>query len=160
MIPASAAGNRIRPGTVALFARRKEQHHILYGNEMTLLLTSGSSHTISLKNTLPHTGGAGPTKTPQAPPHRGGGDEAKQNDQTGKATRSNKTSTHLTGKRGYHGVGGEGVCGSPASYMCVYVCIYMFCVSIYTGIVVAPRWALSICCSLSFLWNGWMVCLV
>ena len=55
MIPASAsftgAENRIRAGTGAPFARRKEQHHILYGNEhvtMTLLLTSGSNHTISL----------------------------------------------------------------------------------------------------------------
>ena len=36
-------------GQGAPFARRKEQHHILYGNEhvtMTLLLTSGSNHTI------------------------------------------------------------------------------------------------------------------
>ena len=44
------AENRIRAGT-ALFARRKEQLHILYGNEhvaMTLLLTNGSNHTISL----------------------------------------------------------------------------------------------------------------
>ena len=45
-------------------------------------------------------------------------------DQTGKATRPNKTTTHLTGKGGYHGVGGVagggggwggGGCGSPAS---------------------------------------------
>ena len=39
-------------GQGAPFARRKEQHHTLYGNEhvtMTLLLlTSGSNHTISL----------------------------------------------------------------------------------------------------------------
>ena len=45
------AENRIRAGTRAPFARRKEQHHILYGNEhvtMTLLLTSGSNHTIPL----------------------------------------------------------------------------------------------------------------
>ena len=43
------AENRIRAGTGAPFARRKEQYHILYGNEhvtMTLLLTSGSNHTI------------------------------------------------------------------------------------------------------------------
>ena len=43
--------DRIRAGTGAPFARRKEQHHILYRNEhvtMTLLLTSGSNHTISL----------------------------------------------------------------------------------------------------------------
>ena len=47
----TGAENRIRAGTAAPFARRKEQHHILYGNEhvtMTLLLTDGSSHTISL----------------------------------------------------------------------------------------------------------------
>ena len=47
----TGAENRIRAGTGAPFARRKEQHHILYGNEhvtMTLLLTSGSNHTISL----------------------------------------------------------------------------------------------------------------
>ena len=43
--------NRMRAGTAAPFARRKEQHHVLYGNghvTMTLLLTSGSNHTISL----------------------------------------------------------------------------------------------------------------
>ena len=57
----------------------------------------------------------GQPKRPQAPLHRAGGDKAKQ-DQTGKATRPNKTTTHLTGKGGYHGVGGGG-CGSPASYM-------------------------------------------
>ena len=47
----TGAENCIRAGTGAPFARRKEQHHILYGNEhvtMTLLLTSGSNHTISL----------------------------------------------------------------------------------------------------------------
>ena len=54
MTPASfftGGQNRIRAGTGAPFARRKEQHHILYRNEhvtMTLLLTSGSNHTISL----------------------------------------------------------------------------------------------------------------
>ena len=45
------AENRIRAGTGAPFARRKEQHQNLYRNEnvtMTLLLTSGSNHTISL----------------------------------------------------------------------------------------------------------------
>ena len=131
--------NRIRAGTGAPFARRQEQHHILYGARndditankrqqpyhisvehtaphrragpsrtttgptpqggegtrhvtMTLLLTSGSNHTIPLQNT--------PT-SPQAPLHRGGGDE-----ETGKATRPNQTTTHLAGKGGYHGVGG------------------------------------------------------
>ena len=47
----TGAENRIRAGTGAPLARRKEQHHILYGNEhvtMTLLLTSASNHTISL----------------------------------------------------------------------------------------------------------------
>ena len=47
----TGAENRIRAGTGAPFGRRKEQHHILYGNEhvtMTLLLTSGSNHTIPL----------------------------------------------------------------------------------------------------------------
>ena len=47
----TGAENRIRAGTAAPFARRKEQHHILYDNEhvtMTLLLTDGSNHTISL----------------------------------------------------------------------------------------------------------------
>ena len=73
----TGAENRIRAGTGAPFARRKEQHHILYGNEhvtMTLLLTSGSNHTISLQNTLPHTGGAGPTKATTGPtPQQGRG---------------------------------------------------------------------------------------
>ena len=47
----TGAENRIRAGTGAPFARRKERHHILYGNQhvtMTLLLTSGSNHTIPL----------------------------------------------------------------------------------------------------------------
>ena len=47
----TGAENRIRAGTGARFARRKEQHQNLYRNEnvtMTLLLTSGSNHTISL----------------------------------------------------------------------------------------------------------------
>ena len=47
----TGAENRIRAGTGAPFTRRKEQHQILYGYEhvtMTLLLTSGSNHTISL----------------------------------------------------------------------------------------------------------------
>ena len=135
----------------------KEKKTILYGNEhvtMTLLLTSGSNHTIhifvehtaphrrgganqndhrphptagggdkarnddittnkrqqpyhtSVEHTAPPQAGRGQPKRPQAPLHRGGrGDEAKQ-DQTGKATRPNKTTTHLTGKGGYHGVGG------------------------------------------------------
>ena len=123
---------------------------------------------ISLQNTLPHTGGAGPTKTttgpnPQRgegtrhvtmtlvltsgsnhtrpPPHRrgganqkdhrphstgGGGDEAKQ-DQPGKATRPNKTNTHLTGKGGYHGVGGGGGVWQP----CI-IYIYISHIYIYT----------------------------
>ena len=71
----TGAENRIRAGTGAPFARRKEQHHILYGNEyvtMTLLLPSGSNHTISLSNTLPHTGWAGPTKTTTGPTPQGG----------------------------------------------------------------------------------------
>ena len=81
---------------------------------MTLLLTSGSNHTIP---PLPPTGGGGANQKDHRPPlHGGGGDEAKQ-DQTVKATRPNKTTTHLTGKGGYHGVGGEGGCSSPASYM-------------------------------------------
>ena len=64
----TGAENRIRAGTGAPFARRKEQHHILYGNEhvtMTLLLTSGSNHT-NQNDHRPHsTGGEGtrPNKT-------------------------------------------------------------------------------------------------
>ena len=71
----TGAENRIRAGTGAPFARRNKQHHILYGNEyvtMTLLLPSGSNHTISLSNTLPHTGWAGPTKTTTGPTPQGG----------------------------------------------------------------------------------------
>ena len=53
MIQASASSQERRTaseqGQGAPFARRKEQHHTLYGNEpMTLVLTSGSNHTISL----------------------------------------------------------------------------------------------------------------
>ena len=136
----------------------QEKRAILYGNEhVTLLLTSGSNHTIHIfvEHTAPHrrgganqndhrphpTGGGGDkarsddisTNKRQQPCHtsveRGGanqkdhrphstgggggrGDEAKQ-DQTGKATRPNKTTTHLRGKGGYHGVGGEGGVWQP-----------------------------------------------
>ena len=152
----TGAENRIRAGTGAPFARRKEQHHILYGNErndditankrqqpyhisvehtaphrrgganqndhkphptggggdkvtMTLLLTSVSNHiNTSVEHTVPPQAGRGQPKRPQAPLHRGEGTRPKL-DQTGKATRP-----HLTG----HGVGGgEGGCGSPASYI-------------------------------------------
>ena len=73
---------------------------------MTLLLTSPPYHT-SVEHTAPPQAGRGQPRRPQAPLHRGGGgrDEARQ-DQTGKATWPNKTTTHLTGKGGYHGVGG------------------------------------------------------
>ena len=146
----------------------KEKRAILYGNvhvTMTLLLTSGSNHTIhifvehtaphrrgganqndhrphrgdnarnddittnkrqqpyhtSVEHTAPPQAGRGQPKRPQAPLHRGGGrgDEAKQ-DQTGKATRPNTTTTHLTGKGGYHGVGG-GV-WQPCIIYCMYTC--------------------------------------
>ena len=85
---------------------------------MTLLLTSGSNHTIPLQNTLPpHRRGGANQKDHRSHSTGGGGDEAKQ-DQTGKATSPNKTTTHLTGKGGYHGEGGgRGGRGSPASYM-------------------------------------------
>ena len=78
----TGAENHIKAGTGAPFARRKEQHHVLYGNghvTMTLLLTSGSNHTI---DTLPHTGGAGPTKTTTGPTTGGGGDKACNDDMT------------------------------------------------------------------------------
>ena len=94
---------------------------------MTLLLTAAATIPYVCRTHCPPTGGAGPTKKTTGPTPQvgeGRGDEAKQ-DQTGKATRPNKTTTHLTGKGGYHGVrGGEGVCGSPASYIS-YIYIYI-----------------------------------
>ena len=50
----------------------------------------------SVEHTAPHRR-AGPTNKITGPTPQGGGDEAKQ-DQTGKATRPNKTATHMTGK--------------------------------------------------------------
>ena len=52
-------------------------------------------------------------------------DEAKQ-DQTGKATRPNKATTHLTGNGGYHGVGGEGgVAALHHTYIHTYIYTYI-----------------------------------
>ena len=83
---------------------------------MTLLCTNKRQHPYrtSVEHTGPQRRGGANQKRPQSPLHREGRDEAKQ-DQTGKATRPNKTTTHLTGKGGYHAVGGG--CGSPASYI-------------------------------------------
>ena len=94
-IPASASSQSGEPHQSRdghPFARRKEQHHTLSGNEhvtVTLLLTSDSNHRqqpyhTSVERTAPN----------------------KNTQEDGKATRPNKTTTHLTGKRGgYHGVG-------------------------------------------------------
>ena len=114
----TGAENRIRAGTGAPFARRKEQHHILYGNEhvtMTLLLTRQQPYHTSVEHTAPHR--RGQPKTPQAPLHREEG------------TRPKKTRRlDRQGGDGYHGVGGEWGCSSPASYvwMCGYIYIYMY----------------------------------
>ena len=80
MIPASASSQERRTaseqGQGAPFARRKEQHHTLYGNEhvtMTLLLTSVAATIPYLCRThCPTQAGRGQPKRPQAPPHRGG----------------------------------------------------------------------------------------
>ena len=114
----TGAENRIRAGTGAPFARRKEQHHILYGNEhvtMTLLLTRQQPYHTSVEHTAPHR--RGQPKTPQAPLHREEG------------TRPKKTRRlDRQGGDGYHGVGGEWGCSSPASYvwMCGYIYIYVY----------------------------------
>ena len=81
---------------------------------MTLLLTSGSNHTIHIfvEHTAPHRRGGANQNDHRPSTGGGGGDEDKQ-DQTGKATRPNKTTTHLTGKGGYHGVGGGGGVWQP-----------------------------------------------
>ena len=93
-------------------SQRKEKRatSYLYDDEhvtMTLLLTSGSNHTIHIfvEHTAPHRRGGANQNDHRPSTGGGGGDEDKQ-DQTGKATRPNKTTTHLTGKGGYHGVGG------------------------------------------------------
>ena len=112
-------------------------------------------HTYLCRHT--NTGGAGPTKTTTGPtPQAGGGDKARngskrgganqkdhrphstgggggrgdeaKQDQTGKATRPNKTATHLTGKGGYHGVGGGGGVWQPC-IIYIYICV---CVSFRT----------------------------
>ena len=70
----TGAEKRIRAGTGAPFARRKEQHHILYGDEhvtMTLLLTSGSNHR-GWANQNGH----------RRHPTAGGGDKARHDDIT------------------------------------------------------------------------------
>ena len=107
-------------GTVCKEQRATSYLYVDEHVTMTLLLTSSSNHTMSLQNTLPPQAGRGQPKRPQAPLHMGGGDEAKQ-DQTRKATRPNKTTTHLTGKGGYHGVGGR---GGVAALHQIYIYIY------------------------------------
>ena len=82
---------------------------------MTLLLTSGSNHTIPPRRR----GGA--NQKDHRPHSTGGGDEAKQK-QTGKATRPNKTTTHMTGKAGYHEVGGEGGWQPCIIYTYMHIC--------------------------------------
>ena len=82
---------------------------------MTLQLTSGSNHTIpSVEHTAPHRRGGANQKDHR--PHSTGGGEGNQakQDQTGKATRPNKTT-----RQGVipWGGGGEGGCSSPASCM-------------------------------------------
>ena len=92
---------------------------------MTVLLTSGSNHVpylcrTSVEHTAPQRRGGVNQKDHR--PHStgwGGGDEAKQ-DLTGKATRPNKITTHLTGKGGYHGVGGRGVWQPCIIYIYIY----------------------------------------
>ena len=139
MIPASAAGNRIRPGTVALFARRKEQHHILYGNEMTLLLTSGSSHTISLKNTLPHTGGAGPTKTTTGPTPQGGRARGQTKRPDGESNKAQQDIDPLDRQAGIPwGGGGGGVWQPCIIYVCVCMYIHVLCIYLYRYCGCAP----------------------
>ena len=75
---------------------------------MTLVLTASQRqqpYHISVEHAAPHRWGGANQNDQRPHPTGGGGDEAKQ-DQTGKATRPNKTTTHLTGKGRYHGVGG------------------------------------------------------
>ena len=78
--------NRIRAGTGAPFARRREQHHILYGNEhvtMTLLLTSGGiPYHISVEHTAPHRRGGANQNDHRPHPTGGGGDKARNDDIT------------------------------------------------------------------------------
>ena len=70
------------------FSRRKEQRHILYGHDDIIANKRQQPYHSSVEHTAPHRrGGANQND------HRPGGDKAKH-DQTGKATRPNKTTTH------------------------------------------------------------------
>ena len=148
----------------------KEKRAILYGNEhvtMTLLLTSGSNHTIhifvehtaphrrgganqndhrphptggggdkarnddittnkrqqpyhtSVEHTAPPQAGRGQPKRPQAPLHRGGGGEGTRPNKTrGESNKAKQDNYPLDRQGGIPwGGGGEGGCGSPASYI-------------------------------------------
>ena len=80
----------------------KEKRAILYGNEhvtMTLLLTSGSKpyHTYLCRTHCPTQAGRGQPKRPQATPHRGGGDKARNDDIT---TNKRQQPYHTSVERG------------------------------------------------------------
>ena len=75
----------------------------------------GSRHNCERGQPKPQLGGV--HSPPQQRNHRGGGE--------GYHHRPHPTE----GRGGYHGVGGEGGCGSPASYIGMYVCMYIYTVN-------------------------------
>ena len=150
----TGAENRIRAGTGAPFARRKEQHHILYGNEhvtMTLLLTSGSNHTIPLQNTLPPQGGGANQKDHR--PHSTGGRGRGQTRPDGESNKAKQDNYPLDRQGGipWGGGGGGGVaalhhiemrddaCACVMMRVCVCVCVCLsvclcVCVCVYVSV--------------------------
>ena len=76
-----------------LFQGRKEQRHILYGNDDIIANKRQQPYHSSVEHTAPHRRGGANQNDHRPHPTGGGGDKAKH-DQTGKATRPNKTTTH------------------------------------------------------------------
>ena len=98
---------------------------------MTLLRPSDSNHTIPLWNTLPPTGGAGPTKKITGPHSTGGGGRGrgqttppKEAGESNKAKQDDYSLDRQGG--GYHGVGGGRGVQQPC-ILYIYIYIYIVC---------------------------------
>ena len=129
----TGAENRIRAGTGAPFARRKEQHHILYGNEhvtMTLLLTSGSNHTLHIfvEHTAPHRRGGANQNDHRPHPTGGGGRGRGQTRPDGESNMAKQDNYPLDRQGGIPWGGGVrgGVAALHHIYIYTYICMYVY----------------------------------